>query len=170
MKDEKTEPRSSKLLRGAAVLALAAILTKLLGTLQKIPLQNIGGDGVFGIYNTVYPFYMIIITLATAGFPTAVSKFIAERQVLGTEASKRAVLRMASLIMGLLGAAGFALMYFGAPLLSRTIGSSQLIPALQNAAPALLFIPLSAAFRGYFQGLQDMIPTAVSQVRSKRCA
>ncbi|MFD3261975.1 oligosaccharide flippase family protein [Paenibacillus lentus] len=164
MKDEKIEPRSAKLLKGAAVLALAAIVTKLLGTLQKIPLQNIGGDGVFGIYNTVYPFYMIIITLATAGFPTAVSKFIAERQVLGTEAGKRAVLRMASLIMGLLGAAGFALLYFGAPLLSRAIGSSQLIPALQNAAPALLFIPLSAAFRGYFQGLQEMIPTAVSQV------
>lgn len=47
---------ASKLLKGAAILSLAAILTKLLGTLQKIPLQNIGGDGVFGIYNTVYPF------------------------------------------------------------------------------------------------------------------
>lgn len=164
MKDDTTGSRSSKLLKGAAVLALAAIVTKLLGTLQKIPLQNIGGDGVFGIYNTVYPFYMMIVTLATAGFPAAVSKFIAEQDVLGTEAGKRSVLRMASLVMGLLGITGFALLYFGAPLLSRAIGSSQLIPALRSAAPALLFIPLSAAFRGYFQGLQDMVPTAVSQV------
>lgn len=164
MKDEFTEPRPSKLLKGAAVLALAAVVTKLLGTLQKIPLQNIGGDGVFGIYNTVYPFYMMIVTFATAGFPAAVSKFIAERQVLGEEAGKRSVLRMASLIMGLLGVAGFAMLYFGAPLLSRAIGSSQLLPALRNAAPALLFIPLTAALRGYFQGLQEMVPTAVSQV------
>lgn len=164
MKDEFTKPPPSKLLKGAAVLALAAIVTKLLGTLQKIPLQNIGGDGVFGIYNTVYPFYMMIVTLATAGFPAAVSKFIAERQVLGEEDGKRSVLRMASLMMGLLGAAGFAMLYFGAPLLSRAIGSSQLLPALRNAAPALLFIPLTAALRGYFQGLQEMVPTAVSQV------
>ncbi|AZS13076.1 putative polysaccharide biosynthesis protein [Paenibacillus lutimineralis] len=155
---------SSQLLKGAAVLSLAAIITKLLGTLQKIPLQNIGGDGVFGIYNTVYPFYTILLTLATAGFPTAVSKFVAERHAEGDERGKQAVLRLATIMMIVLGLAGSALMYFGAPLLALLIGSSQLVPALRSAAPALLFIPLSASLRGYFQGLQNMIPTAVSQV------
>ncbi|HEY4390287.1 MAG TPA: polysaccharide biosynthesis protein [Paenibacillus sp.] len=155
---------SSQLLKGAAVLSLAAIITKLLGTLQKIPLQNIGGDGVFGIYNTVYPFYTILLTLATAGFPTAVSKFVAERHARGDELGKRSVLRLATLMMIALGLAGSALMYFGAPLLAFLIGSNQLVPALRSAAPALLFIPLSASLRGYFQGLQNMIPTAVSQV------
>ncbi|MEF2968745.1 polysaccharide biosynthesis protein [Paenibacillus sp. M1] len=155
---------TSRLLKGAAVLSLAAIVSKLLGTLQKIPLQNIGGDGVFGIYNTVYPFYTILLTLATAGFPTVVSKFVAERHALGEEAGKRAVLRIASVVMVALGAAGCLLMYFGAPLLAAWIGSSQLIPALRSAAPALLFVPLSASLRGYFQGLQNMTPTAVSQV------
>ncbi|MNW33113.1 putative cell division protein YtgP [compost metagenome] len=155
---------SSGLLKGAAVLSVAAIITKLLGTLQKIPLQNIGGDGVFGIYNTVYPFYTILITLATAGFPTVVSKFVAERHVLGGEAEKREVLRVATGVMALLGIVGSMTMYFGAPFISRLIGSSHLVPALRSAAPALLFIPLSASLRGYFQGLQDMMPTAVSQV------
>ncbi|SDG16934.1 Membrane protein involved in the export of O-antigen and teichoic acid [Fontibacillus panacisegetis] len=155
---------SSGLLKGAAVLSVAAIITKLLGTLQKIPLQNIGGDGVFGIYNTVYPFYTILITLATAGFPTVVSKFVAERHVLGGEAEKREVLRVATGVMALLGIAGSMTMYFGAPFISRLIGSSHLVLALRSAAPALLFIPLSASLRGYFQGLQDMMPTAVSQV------
>lgn len=155
---------SSQLLKGAAVLSLAAIITKLLGTLQKIPLQNIGGDGVFGIYNTVYPFYTILLTLATAGFPTAVSKFVAERHARGDERGKRAVLWLATFMMIALGLVGSALMYFGAPQLAAMIGSSQLVPALRSAAPALLFIPLSAALRGYFQGLQNMIPTAVSQV------
>lgn len=155
---------SSQLLKGAAVLSLAAIITKLLGTLQKIPLQNIGGDGVFGIYNTVYPFYTILLTLATAGFPTAVSKFVAERHAEGDERGKQAVLRLATIMMIDLGLVGSALMYFGAPLLAHLIGSSQLVPALRSVAPALLFIPLSASLRGYFQGLQNMIPTAVSQV------
>ncbi|RCX14898.1 O-antigen/teichoic acid export membrane protein [Fontibacillus phaseoli] len=162
MKDNKNA--ASGLLKGAAVLSLAAIVSKLLGTLQKIPLQNIGGDGVFGIYNTVYPFYTIVITLATAGFPTVVSKFVAEQQAMGEERGKRAVLQMASIVMAVLGIIGCVLMYFGAPQLAAWIGNSHLIPALRSAAPALLFIPLSASLRGYFQGLQNMIPTAVSQV------
>lgn len=162
MKEDKST--ASGLLKGAAVLSLAAILSKLLGTLQKIPLQNIGGDGVFGIYNTVYPFYTILITLATAGFPTVVSKFVAERHALGEEDGKRAVLRMATVVMSILGIAGCILMYFGAPLLAAWIGNSHLIPALRSAAPALLFVPLTASLRGYFQGLQNMVPTAVSQV------
>ncbi|MNO20650.1 putative cell division protein YtgP [compost metagenome] len=155
---------SSELLKGAAVLSIAAIITKLLGTLQKIPLQNIGGDGVFGIYNTVYPFYTILITLATAGFPTVVSKFVAERHAAGTEEDQRAVLRVATACLSILGIAGFLFMYFGAPFLSKLIGSSHIVPALRSAAPALLFIPLSASLRGYFQGLQNMMPTAISQV------
>lgn len=162
MREDKST--ASGLLKGAAVLSLAAILSKLLGTLQKIPLQNIGGDGVFGIYNTVYPFYTILITLATAGFPTVVSKFVAERHAMGEESGKRAVLRMATAVMAILGVAGCILMYFGAPLLAAWIGNSHLIPALRSAAPALLFVPLTASLRGYFQGLQNMVPTAVSQV------
>lgn len=146
------------------MLTLAAIISKLLGTLQKIPLQNIGGDGVFGIYNTVYPFYTILVTLATAGFPTVVSKFVAERQALEAERDKQAVLRIAAIMMIVLGVAGCLIMYFGAPLLAAWIGNSHLVPALRNASPALLFIPLGASLRGYFQGMQNMSPTAVSQV------
>ncbi|GGH39721.1 putative polysaccharide biosynthesis protein [Paenibacillus segetis] len=164
MKEHVQKVGGSKLLKGAAVLSIAAIFTKLLGMLQKIPMQNIGGDIVFGIYNTVYPFYTILIMLATAGFPTAISRFVAERHAAGEEAGKREVIRMASLVMTILGVGGCLLMYFGAPFISRLIGSNQLIPALKSSAPALLFVPLSAALRGYFQGLQDMMPTAVSQV------
>lgn len=162
--ESPNQATSSELLKGAAVLSVAAIITKLLGTLQKIPLQNIGGDSVFGIYNTVYPFYTILITLATAGFPTVVSKFVAERHVTGSETDQREVLRIATIVMVVLGVAGFILMYFGAPYLGTLIGNSHLVPALRSAAPALLFIPLGASIRGYFQGLQNMMPTAVSQV------
>ncbi|MED4957959.1 oligosaccharide flippase family protein, partial [Paenibacillus macerans] len=120
---------ASKLLKGAAILSLAAILTKLLGTLQKIPLQNIGGDGVFGIYNTVYPFYTLLITLTTSGFQAAVSKFVAERHAVGNVPEQREVLRLAAAMMMVFGAAGAILLYFGAPLLARLIGSSLIVPA-----------------------------------------
>ncbi|MGG6312058.1 putative polysaccharide biosynthesis protein [Paenibacillus macerans] len=163
MKESK-ESLSSKLLKGAAVLSAAALITKLLGMLQKIPLQNIGGDGVFGIYNTVYPFYALLITLTTSGFQAAVAKFVAERHAAGREREQREVLRTAAVLMAVLGMAAAGILYFGAPLLSRLMGSSLLAPALQGAAPALLFVPIGAALRGYFQGLQNMLPTAISQV------
>lgn len=161
---ETKESLSSKLLKGAAVLSAAALITKLLGMLQKIPLQNIGGDGVFGIYNTVYPLYTLLVTLTTSGFQAAVAKFIAERQAPGWERERNEVLRLASATMLGLGVAFAVLLYFGAPILSQLIGSSLLIPAFRGAAPALLLIPVAAALRGYFQGHQNMTPTAVSQV------
>jgi O-antigen/teichoic acid export membrane protein len=158
--------RSSGLLKGAVVLTAAAIITKLLGTLQKIPLQNIGGDGVFGIYNTVYPFYNVAIIIATAGFPTAIAKFVAERELAqnGQGQGQRQVLSIATWVLVILGSLSAITLYFGAPLISVLIGTKSIIPALQACAPALLFVPLSAGLRGYFQGLQDMVPTAISQV------
>lgn len=162
--NDYNKKRTTGLLKGAVVLTVAAIITKLLGTLQKIPLQNIGGDGVFGIYNTVYPFYNMAIILATAGFPTAISKFVAERDLTSYHQGQRQVIRVSTWVLVILGMLSALVMYFGAPFISALIGSSQLIPALRAAAPALLFVPLSAGLRGYFQGLQDMVPTAISQV------
>lgn len=159
-----SKKRSSGLLKGAVVLTAAAIITKLLGTLQKIPLQNIGGDGVFGIYNTVYPFYNVAIIIATAGFPTAIAKFVAERELAQNGQGQRQVLSIATWVLVILGSLSAFTLYFGAPLISVLIGTKSIIPALQACAPALLFVPLSAGLRGYFQGLQDMVPTAISQV------
>lgn len=161
---ETKDSLSSKLLKGAAVLSAAALVTKLLGMLQKIPLQNIGGDGVFGIYNTVYPFYTLLITLTTSGFQAAVAKFVAERQAPGLERERSEVLRLAAAMMMVLGIGFAGLLYFGAPVLSQLIGSRLLIPAFRGAAPALLLVPVAAGLRGYFQGHQNMTPTAVSQV------
>ncbi|MBW4839144.1 MAG: polysaccharide biosynthesis protein, partial [Paenibacillaceae bacterium] len=161
---ETKDSLSSKLLRGAAVLSAAALITKLLGMLQKIPLQNIGGDGVFGIYNTVYPFYTLLITLTTSGFQAAIAKFVAERQTPGLEREQGEVLRLAAVMMTGMGIAFALLLYFGAPILSQWIGSRLLIPAFRGAAPALLLVPVAAALRGYYQGHQKVTPTAVSQV------
>lgn len=154
----------SRLLQGAFVLGLAAIISKIIGAFQKIPLQNLGGDGVFGIYNTVYPFYMLIITLAAAGLPVAVSKFVAEQNALGRPEEGRRVIRLSSMLLGGIGLALALLMYIGAPLIGDLIGNGSVVPSIRAASMALLFVPVMTGLRGYFQGLQQMVPTAVSQV------
>ncbi|UNL94152.1 hypothetical protein CPY53_11605 [Paenibacillus polymyxa] len=155
---------ASRLLRGAVILTMAAVASKLIGTLQKIPLQNIGGDGVFGIYNTVYPFYTLLITIAAAGFPVAVSKFVAEYEAVGNRAAGQRVALLSSLVLGIFGLILGLLMYTCAPLIGQWIDNAHVIPSVRAAAVAFLFVPVMAGLRGYFQGLQNMIPTAVSQV------
>ncbi|MFB5679123.1 oligosaccharide flippase family protein [Paenibacillus terreus] len=161
IKDRET---AGRLLKGALILSAAAIISKLIGTLQKIPMQNIGGDGVFGIYNTVYPFYTILITIAAAGFPVAISKFVAEYEAAGDRETGQRVIRLSSLLLGGFGLLIGLLTYTGAPLLGRLIDNAHVIPSIRAAAAAFLFVPVMSALRGYFQGLQNMVPTAVSQV------
>ncbi|WP_340027957.1 polysaccharide biosynthesis protein [Paenibacillus sp. FSL H7-0940] len=160
----KQPSTGSRLLQGAFILGLAAIISKIIGAFQKIPLQNLGGDGVFGIYNTVYPLYMLIITLAAAGLPLAVSKFVAEQNALGRPDESRRIIRLSSLLLGGIGIIMALLMYAGAPLIADMIGNRHVVPSIRAASWALLFVPVMTGLRGYFQGLQQMVPTAVSQV------
>lgn len=161
---KKSQSPGSGLLRGAFILGAAAILSKLIGTLQKIPLQNIGGDGVFGIYTTIYSFYAFLAVFATAALPAAISKYVAERTAGADQRGVRSVLRA-----GLLTAcsAGFLMalaMWTLAPQVSAWIGSEHTLLPLRAVSLALLVVPPMAALRGFFQGLQQALPTAVSQV------
>ncbi|GGG07993.1 sugar transporter [Paenibacillus albidus] len=160
----KSTTPASRLLQGAFILSAAAIISKLLGTLQKIPLQNLGGDAVFGIYNTVYPLYTMIVTIAMLGLPAAVSKFVAESSAGQEEGQGRRVLLVSVALTGISGLVIGILTYTGAPAIAGWVGNSHVIAALRASAFGLAFVPLMAALRGYFQGLHDMVPTAVSQV------
>jgi O-antigen/teichoic acid export membrane protein len=154
----------AKLLKGAAVLGAAAILSKLLGTLQKIPLQNVAGDMAFGIYNAVYPLYILILFAATAGFPVAVSKFVAEQAIHGDHLGAKRIVRVSTALLMCTGLILFLLLYFGAGKIARLIGITQTETAIRSVSFALLLSPVLAVLRGYFQGYQNMVPTAVSQV------
>jgi O-antigen/teichoic acid export membrane protein len=147
-----------------AILGLAVVVSKLLGVLQKIPLQNIGGDEAFGIYNTVFPIYTLIMFLAAAGFPVAVSRFAAEYYAEGNEQGMRRVLLISAVYLTAAGAVGFGLLYLGAETIAAWIGAPRTAAAIRSVSFALLFVPLMSALRGYFQGMGRMAPTAVSQV------
>jgi O-antigen/teichoic acid export membrane protein len=156
--------KQNKLLKGAALLGGAAVLSKLLGTLQKIPLQNVAGDVAFGIYNAVYPLYILILFAATAGFPVAVSKFVAERVMEGDHPGAKRIVVVSSALLMSAGLLLFLLLYFGAEAIAGWIGISQTAAAIRSVSFALLLSPVLAVLRGYFQGYQNMVPTAVSQV------
>src|SRR5690606_7610212 len=108
--------------------------------------------------------YILILFLATAGFPIAISVFVSERLALGDRAGARRVLEVSTALLLLTGIAGFAALYFGADWIADMIGNRETAPAIRSVSYALLFVPVMSALRGYYQGRGEMMPTAVSQV------
>ncbi|MDI3256768.1 MAG: oligosaccharide flippase family protein [Kyrpidia sp.] len=156
--------RGNRFVRGAAILAGAGMVSKVLGSVYTIVLQNIIGDRGLGLYNMAYPIYATLVILATAGLPVAVSKFVAERSAVGDRAGAGHVLWVSAVIMGAIGAAGFCLLFFGAEPYAALVGNPDAAWAVRAVSPAMLLVPVMSVIRGYFQGFQDMTPTAVSQV------
>ncbi|OEG00298.1 hypothetical protein BHF71_05180 [Vulcanibacillus modesticaldus] len=149
---------------GAAILGAAALTSKLLGAIYRIPYQNITGDVGLAAYNKVYPLYSMLLIMATAGFPLAISKIVAERLALGDKIGARRVLNISVYVLSVTGFIFFALLFFGASSIARWMGNPELTIVIKSVSFALLIVPTMAAIRGYYQGHQYMIPTANSQI------
>lgn len=152
-------------LRGAAILGLAGLLVQVMGAVFRIPLGNIIGDEGMSYYQTAYPFYVFLLVFSTNGAPAAISKMTSERIALGQHEEAHRVFKLAFILMALLGVVAASVFYFGAPWILHLVKSpAEAYHSIVAIAPALLFVPVMAVFRGYFQGLQQMEPTALSQL------
>ncbi len=129
----KAPPRRNNWLHGAALLAGAALFSKVLGTFQKIPLQNLAGDRVFGIYNAVYPLYQLLLYLSSAGIPVAVSLMIARYYEAGDRAAMQGVLRAGVLLLMAGGILGFGVMWVIADLAAAWLGDADTAWAVRMA-------------------------------------
>lgn len=151
--------------KGAFVLAIAGVLSKILGAFYRIPFARIVGDEGVGIYNLAYPLYTLLLALSTAGIPLAVSKLIAECEEREEYATSRRIFRLALMVLTIIGISAAMALFVNADFVAENILKDKRASlCLKAIAPAMIFTCLMAVFRGYFQGLQQMVPTAVSQV------
>ncbi|TCN24376.1 putative polysaccharide biosynthesis protein [Mesobacillus foraminis] len=165
---------SSKLLRGTFILTLGTILSKVLGLFYVIPFYAIVGDQGTALYQYSYVPYTIFISIATAGVPLAVSKFISKYNALEEYAVGRKLFKSGILIMLASGIISFLIMYITAPgLAAMSIGSEtkdakisieDVTTVIRAVSFALIVVPVMSLVRGFFQGHQSMGPSAVSQV------
>ncbi|MDD6254522.1 MAG: polysaccharide biosynthesis protein [Eubacteriales bacterium] len=149
--------------KGAVILGAAGIVVKILGAFFRIPLANIIGDTGMGYYQTAYPVYVLLLAISTAGIPTAIARMVSERTAEGNHREAYRIFKLSFLLLACIGLATFLILFLGAPLFV-SFSNQKAIYAIRAISPALLVIPIMAAFRGYTQGLQDMTPTAVSQI------
>ncbi|MDR7080344.1 PST family polysaccharide transporter [Neobacillus niacini] len=156
--------QSKALFRGAFILAIAALITKILSAVYRIPFQNIVGDVGFYIYQQVYPFYGLATVLATTGFPVVISKLYAEQRENNDQEKTRRLLLVAFIILQLLGLICFLILYLGADYIAFWMHDEQLAILLKVVSIVFLLFPIASILRGYYQGKGDMVPTALSQI------
>nr|WP_263323934.1 oligosaccharide flippase family protein [Neobacillus sp. Marseille-Q6967] len=156
--------QSKALFRGAFILALAALITKILSAVYRIPFQNIVGDVGFYIYQQVYPFYGFAMVLATTGFPVVISKLYAEQKNSGSLENTRRLLLLSFIFLQIFGVLCFLSLYYGAEPIARWMNDVKLASLLKVVSFVFLIFPIVSVLRGYYQGKGDMVPTALSQV------
>ncbi|MCC8435125.1 polysaccharide biosynthesis protein [Brevibacillus sp. M2.1A] len=156
--------KKSHFLAGALILAIAGILSKVIGMFYRIPLQEIVGDRGLGLYQEVYPLYLTFLILATAGVPVALSRVIAEALAEGKQGSIGQILARSMVMMGAIGLILFALLYVSSPLIAKLMGNPHLIEPIRAISMSLLFVPLIAVIRGFFYGHQKMLFVGLSQI------
>ena len=149
---------------GAAWLGIIGLIVKGIGAVFRIPLGNIIGSVGMANYQVAYPIYATLVVISTAGLPTAISRMVSERVSVGDYNGAHRVFMTAFKVLLVIGVVTTGIML----LVSKSVAASVNVPeawiSLTMIAPALLFVSILSAYRGYFQGLQMMAPTAISQL------
>lgn len=156
----------NRFLKGAMILTLAGIIVKIIGAFSKVLLARIlGGEGI-GLYQMAYPIYQIIVSLATAGLPVAISIMIADKLAYKDIRGASKIFRVSATVLFALGAFFSVALFLSVPWLveSEWLTDPRSSYALMALAPAIVVVTILSCLRGYFQGFQDMLPTGASQV------
>lgn len=152
-------------LQGAFVLMIANLVNRVLGFLLRIILFRLIGDEGLGLFQMVYPFFTTLLLICTMGFPVAIAKLIPEELAINNQKGANDYLKVTLIFTGFLGISTTIILIFSANLIAENIFTDKRTYYILLAiAPALIFSPLAAGLRGFFQGFQSMTPTAISQI------
>ncbi|UVI28089.1 stage V sporulation protein B [Paenibacillus spongiae] len=151
-------------IKGALILLAAGVVNRILGFVPRIALPRIiGAEGV-GLYQLGYPFLIVLLTLITGGIPLAVAKWIAEAETNGDQKRVKHIFRAAMGFTVTISVIFTALFLWLGPWITRTLMTDpRVYQTFLSMSPMLIIVGISSVYRGYFQGKQNMVPTAVSQ-------
>jgi len=156
---------SASFMHGAIILLIANIVVKVVGAVFKIPLARILEEDGMGYFSTAYQVYTWLFIVATAGIPVAISKMISESRTQNRFNEIKNIYSVSIKLLIGIGIFGFATLFFGADFIAKTLLKNPgAAPGIKAVAPALLFVSLMSTYRGYFQGHQNMVPTALSEI------
>lgn len=152
-------------IRGAFVLIIAGFITKIIGFIYRIFAVRVVGPEGIGLYEMVIPIYTLVLVVTTAGVPLAISKLVSEQVSLGNTQEVKKIFRVALIFLMCSGFFSVLLLWFLIPILVGSVfADPRIYWCLLTLSPTLFITSISSAFRGYYQGLQHMMPPALGQV------
>ena len=163
-KEGKIESVGGGFISGVFILSLSTLIVKIIGLAFKIPMLSLLGMEGMGYFNSAYEIYALLCVVSTAGLPVALSILVSSSRATNDSARIVKIYRAAMRIFFVLGLLGTVLMLVFAKPISEWIGNDDAFWCIISIAPALFFICLASAVRGYCQGFEDMKPTAISQL------
>ncbi len=160
----KAKKKGGSFIKQAAILAAASLLVRFLGFIYRLPLTNMIGDEGNAIYAGGYYIYTFLLILSSAGLPAAISKLVSERIALKQYRNAHRVFQAALAISTSLGAFFAILLFLTAHQMANLIGIPDSYYSILTLCPTLVIVAIMSVFRGYFQGMHTMVPTAISQI------
>lgn len=161
----KTKKNESNFLVQGSILAVASIISRVIGLLYRIPLKSIIGDIGNDYYGTAMEIYSILLLISSYSLPLAVSKLVSTRMAKGQRKNAYRIFKGALLFAFISGTFAGLIVYFGADIITTYVVKTPLsVFALKVLAPTLLVVAVLGVVRGFFQGLGTMMPSAISQL------
>ena len=157
-------PKKQTFLHGAALLAIATAIVKIIGALYKLPLKMVIGDEGYSYFSTAYDIYTVLLLISTAGLPVAMSRMISQASSLGNQTQIRRVYNSARALFFGIGAVSTLLMMLFCRQLAEALEQPDAWFAIVCLGPCAFLMGIISTYRGFFQGQGNMIPTSVSQV------
>lgn len=156
--------KSQSLLNGALVLSISTLVVKLIGVIYKIPISNMMGAVGRGYFDSAYNLYIPIYTISMAGLPVAMSKMVSQQVALGRFRDAKMIFKVAARLFTFTGIVGTVLLLALAYPYAMIAKTNEVIPAILAITPSIFFCCMMSIYRGYYNGLRNMNPTAISQI------
>lgn len=156
--------KNSFLVQGS-ILAVSSILVRLIGLLYGIPLTNMIGDEGMGYYSNAFYIYNIALIISSYSLPLAVSKLVSQRNIKKEYRNSYRVFLCSMGFAIVVGTITTLVIYFGSDFLAATIyDEPRSAMPLRVLAPTIFVFAVMGVLRGFFQGKNTMLPTAISQI------
>ena len=151
-------------LHGAALLAVATAVVKVIGAFYKLPLNEVIGAEGYAYFTTAYDIYSVLLLISTAGLPVAMSRMISQASSLGHYNQVRRIYNTCRILFLGLGVFSTLFMLIGCKALANGLNQPDAWVAIACLAPCALFMGMISTYRGFFQGQGNMRPTSNSQM------
>ena len=149
------QPKKQTFLHGAALLAIATAIVKVIGALYKLPLKMVIGDEGYSYFATAYDIYTVLLLVSTAGLPVAMSRMISQASSLGNQRQVDRVYRSARTLFLAIGAVSTALMMFFCRQLAQALEQPDAWFAIVCLGPCAFLMGIISTYRGFFQGCRE---------------